>query len=244
MVPLQRRTVLLGAAGLATALAGCNGFGGGSRETSRTGSPPDEMVDGGPLSGSTSEPPIHGLRTDGDRPPVWFDDPDNPNDGRTMPHPGNRFLDATVVDDVETGGHISVAERIDRAPIDEFLAETDFDRETVYLQRFLVRDCFEVELCHVWWAPTRIRTDYTTLLRPYDERCGVDEHVYEIRFIRLPVALDADRVRSFASSIGTGTCEGQSGEAEAVGRSDGSPADRSVLAGRGGSGSTDPGAER
>lgn len=244
MVPLQRRAVLLGAAGLISALAGCNGFGGGSSESSRTASPPGERVNGGPMSGSTSNAPIHGLRIDSDRPPVWFDDPDDPNDGRRTPRPGNRILDATVIDSATRGGYIAVADRLDRGPITEFLDATDFDRETVYLQRLLVRDCFEVELCQVWWSPTRIRTDYSTLLRPHDERCAVDEHVYEIRFIRLPAALEASRVNSFASSIGTGTCDSRSGGAEAVARSEGSSAGRSEPARRSGPIPTDRGAEQ
>jgi len=60
----------------------------------------------------------------------------------------------------------------------------------------------------VSWQSDSVDSDYTQRLRPYDEHCAADAHVFESRLIRLPVALDADAVNSYSSSIGgSGRCD-------------------------------------
>ena len=87
------------------------------------------------------------------------------------------------------------------------LPKSDFDTETVFLESVPVEECYRLQLCRIGWQSSEIRTDYTRVLRPYDEACAVDTTVYESRFVRLPTVLDADAVRSFQTSVsGSGHC--------------------------------------
>jgi hypothetical protein len=107
-------------------------------------------------------------------------------------------------------------ERAERLQVDHpdsreaqsFLDETDFDGQTVYVQTRQVQECYRLKLCSVAWHPDEIETDYTRILRPYDERCAADDTVFESRLIRLPAALDENSVNSFSTSIGgSGRCD-------------------------------------
>jgi len=201
MAPATRRTLLTGAAGLAAALAGCSGHG-SSGGTTRTAPRDDE-----PASGSVTDPETLLVRVDTDRAPIWLAD-----DGRPTPAEHDRWRDSIVVDGSRTD-RIEVADAVDGDRVDSFLAATDFDAETVYLEMGEVQECFELHLCRVGWSATRISTDYARLSRPYTAHCEVDEWVVEARLIRIPDALDADDVNGYSSSIGTGVCDRQAGHA-------------------------------
>ena len=131
-----------------------------------------------------------------------------------------------LVDSQSKGQRLIVADGEDGDTVSSFIAETDFTNETVYLETNQVKECFRLKLCHVSWQPSKVETDYTQQLRPYDERCAVEKHVFESRLIRLPVALDRESVNSFGSHIsGSGRCnptggpraEGSSGRNGSVG---------------------------
>ena len=205
MVSPTRRTFLHGAAGLATALAGCSGLIDGSADSTRT-APRDGSSDA-PASGSVTDPASLLLRVDTDRPPIWLARPDSETGGRPTASERDRWREAIVVDDSARADRISVVDTVDREQVESFFAATDFAAETVYVEMGVVEECFRLDLCHISWTPTEISTDYTRRSRPYTERCEVDEWVIEARLIRVPDVIEADNVNSYSSSIGTGACD-------------------------------------
>lgn len=94
----------------------------------------------------------------------------------------------------------------DDSELSAFIAATDFERETLYLEPRQIEQCYRLSLCFVSWEDTEIQTAYGRRLRPYDERCAADRTATEARLIRLPVALDADEINSFGTSIRSGRC--------------------------------------
>jgi len=227
MVPPTRRALLHGAAGLAAALAGCGGLLDGSAESTRT-APRDGR--GGSTSGSETNPESLPLRVDADRPPIWFAESSGGDAGRPTASDRDRWRDSFVVDDSGRAERVGVAESADRERVESFLAATDFEAETVYVETSQVEACFRLDLCRVGWTPTEISTDYARRSRSYTERCEVDEWVFEARLIRIPDALDADSVNGYSSSIGTGACDRRRGRAE--GASGGGPGPASESGGR------------
>jgi hypothetical protein len=222
MVPTTRRALLHGAAGLATALAGCTGLLDGSADSTRTA--PRDDSGGGHASGSVTDPETLLFRVDTDRPPIWLANSDGESDTRPTASERDRWRDSLVVDDSARADRLRVADTVDRERVESFFAGTDFAAETVYVEMNEVEECFRLDLCHVGWTPNRISTDYSWRSRPYTERCAVDQFVIEARLIRIPDAVDADDVSSYSSSIGTGTCDRRRGHAQGSGRANRSSA--------------------
>lgn len=218
MVPPTRRALLFGAAGLATTLAGCSGLLDGSAESSHT--PPRDGNNGGPASGSVTDPETLLLRVATDRPPIWLATSNSEASGRPTASERDRWRDSIIVDDTARADRLSVVDTVDREQVESFLGATDFATETVYVEMGAVEECFRLDLCHISWTPTEISTDYTRRTRPYTERCEVDEWVTEARLIRIPDALEADNVNGYSSSIGTGACDRRRGRAEGEGGTD------------------------
>lgn len=225
MVPPTRRALLHGAAGLTTALAGCSGLLGGEDESTRT-IPADEPDDG-PESGSVTDPETLQVRVDTDRPPIWLAESNGDADGRPTASERERWRDAIIVDESARIDRIGVAETVDRNRVESFLAATDFETETVYIEMGAVEACFRLEFCQVSWTPTELSTDYARRSRPYTERCAVDEWVIEAWLIRIPDAIDADDVNGYSSSTGSGACDRGRGRAEGeIGRDSASDSER------------------
>jgi hypothetical protein len=86
-----------------------------------------------------------------------------------------------------------------------FLRETDFDSETVYVERHLVGECYRHQLCWVRWTEEKIETDYARVLRDADVACEADTRVAVTNLLRLPVALDPEEISSYSSG-GGGSC--------------------------------------
>ncbi|MEF8843531.1 MAG: hypothetical protein V5A62_18220 [Haloarculaceae archaeon] len=212
MVPPTRRALLHGAAGLATGLAGCSGLLDDSAESTRT--VPRDGSNGGPASGSVTDPETLLLRVATGRPPIWLATSNSEDSGRPTASERDRWRDSIVVDDTPRADRLSVVDTADREQVELFFGATDFATETIYVEMGAVEECFRLDLCHVSWTPTEISTDYTRQSRPYTERCAVDEWVIEARLIRIPDALEADDVNSYSSSIGTGACDRRQGRAE------------------------------
>lgn len=211
MVPPTRRALLHGAAGLATGLAGCSGLFDGSAESTRTA--PRDGSNGGPASGSVTDPETLQLRVATDRPPIWLTKSNSEDSGRPTASERDRWRDSIIVDDTARADRLSVADTVDREQVESFLGATDFAVETVYVEMGVVEECFRLDLCHISWTPTEISTDYSRQSRPYTGRCEVDELVIEARLIRIPYALEADNVNGYSSSIGTGACDRRQGRA-------------------------------
>lgn len=210
MVPLTRRTLLSGAVGLATALAGCSDLQDGADESTRN-VPHDDGPDG-PSAGSATDPETHLVRVNTERPPIWLTDADD--DGQPTVSQRNRWRDHIIVDDSARADRISVADAVDRERVESFLTATDFDAETVYIEMGAVQECFRLKLCRIGWSSTEVSTDYTRQARPYTAHCEVREAVIEARLIRIPDPINADDVTSYSSSIGTGVCDRQHTRAE------------------------------
>jgi len=221
MVPPTRRALLHGAAGLTTALAGCSGLLDGSAESTRT-VPRDgnDGNEGGPGSGSVTDPETLLLRVDTDRAPIWLAKSNSEAGGRPTASERDRWRESIVVDDSDRADRLSVVDTVDRERVESFLAATDFTAETVYVEMGAVEECFRLDLCHISWTPTEISTDYTRRTRSYTERCEVDEFVIEARLIRIPDAIEADDVNGYSSSVGTGACDRRQGRAEGEGGAD------------------------
>jgi hypothetical protein len=212
MVLPTRRALLHGAAGLATGLAGCSGLLDGSAESTRT-APPYES-NGGPASGSVTDPETLLLRVATDRPPIWLATSNSEDSGRPTASERDRWRESIIVDDTARADRLSVADTVDREQVESFFTATDFAVETVYVEMGEVEECFRLDLCHISWTPTKISTDYTRQSRPYTERCEVDELVIEVRLIRIPDVIEADDVNSYSSSVGTGACDRRQGRAQ------------------------------
>jgi hypothetical protein len=212
MVPPTRRALLHGAAGLTTALAGCSGLLDGSTESTRTA--PRDGSGGGPGSGSVTDPETLLVRVDTDRPPIWLARPNSEAGGRPTASERDRWRESIVIDDTARADRLDVVENVDREQVESFLAATDFEVETVYVEMGAVEECFRLDLCHIGWTPTEISTDYTRRTRSYTERCAVDEWVIEARLIRIPDDVEADDVNTYSSSVGTGACDRGQGRAE------------------------------
>lgn len=201
-----RRTLLQLATAAAAGLAGCGQFVGESTRSSHSSSSSDEVTL--PDDRSAPNPPMVHLRSDSATPPIEFEANETRDIDASMRRgPTVRFSNE-LIDTSSKAEDVSVGDGFDRERVSSFVAETDFDSETLYLESKRVRECFELHLCGISWNTDRVRTHYVRSLRPYDEQCTVDAWVTESRLIRLPVALDADSVSSYGSSTsGSGSCD-------------------------------------
>ncbi len=204
MVPLTRRRLLHVATAITGGLAGCSRFTGGEGSSTRSVSSEGSAA---PDADALTDPPM--VRRRAAETPIRLGDADR----ETGASPGGDRRSSLhryeVIDAQSTADRLAVADGIDGQAVSSFVSETDFDGETLYLETISVEECFRLRLCKISWQSSKIQTDYVRPLRPYDERCTADEHVIESRLIRLPVALDADAVTSYGSSIsGRSRCDG------------------------------------
>jgi hypothetical protein len=193
MVPeaLTRRAALAGAAALLTGLAGCE-----------TDTSPDDPT---PSSGTRTDPAHVMLRNPAGEPVVSVPPDEDPLETgtQTPERPVHGFVASS--DDLEALSFADV-EGVERAR--EFLATTSFDAETVFYEQGRVAECRRRTLCYVSWTPGSIETDYADVLRPATVECSTDADDALTTFIRIPEALDPDRISSYSSghSRGAGGC--------------------------------------
>lgn len=197
---LESTAALLGA----SALAGC----GGSSEASSTGR---EGPNAEPPGDARTDLPHVSLRNP-ERAPIVFRESesptDEPNDGETARLDDWRHFLVVDADDAESLSFADV-DGVDEAR--RLLDETDFESESVYVERHAIAECYERELCWVRWTESRVETDYARILRDADEACGADAKDVVTTLVRLPAALDPDEVQSYGSSSG-GACRTPDGE--------------------------------
>ena len=191
------RRALLSAATAATtsvALAGCSGT--SSSESSVESAP--EAVDGG----LGDPPPYAYLRGDTDLALVWrAPDGESRREARRDPRP-------LVVDSQSRADDLAYADVDGADAVREFVADADFDAETVYVDQREVPSCYRLELCGASWTSTDVDLAYSRVGLAYDVPCEADAEVIEARFLRLPDALSHEDVTSMGSSTGTGGCAG------------------------------------
>ena len=206
-----RRGFLRSAAALAGAgaVAGC----GGTAESSGTAvSDPDAR----PPNDAVTDPASVVLRAPRDRPALRAgDDTGSGDEAAEWRH--------DLVTDAGTAASLSIADVDGAAAARRLLAETDFDAETVYVERHVVGECYTHQLCWVRWTDERIETSYARVLRDADVACSADARVGVTHLIRLSTALDPDRVSRFSSSSGgSGRCRAQTGTEPADSTGEGS----------------------
>lgn len=199
MVPSTRRGLLSATVGAAAALAGCGTLAGDAGRAERATEPADG-ADPGP--NSVTDPPTLRLRGGENRPPVWIRDPDG--EPRRTARPGDVDVVSDLITSRETADRVRT-DGVDTDAVADFLADTDFERESVLLQLIRLKECYTVSLCSVSWSDDGIDTDYGRELRPYDERCRAEAFTYEIRLIRIPAPFD-DPIGGFGTGISSSAC--------------------------------------
>jgi hypothetical protein len=214
MFPLTRRRLLYVATAITGGLAGCSRFTGGEASSTRSVSSDGAAV---PESDTVTDPPMVHRRAA--VPPIRLTDPDSDHTETPQRESSPRLNQYEVIDSQSRARRLTITDGMDGDELSSFVSATNFDSETLYLETQQVKECFRLQLCYVSWQSKKIQTDYTRTLRPYDESCTVDEHVFESRLVRLPVALDAESINSYGSSIsGSGRCN-RSGSARSEGAS-------------------------
>lgn len=216
MPRFTRRRALQTAVGLAAGLAGCNdtGDGDGSSTPAADRRPDDEHV--------AHDPEHVTLRAAdyelGDR-LAWFVDPEaRPTDGGTVEW-SDRVAGGLVADrataETLTVDEAAVAEtEFSDSPeaVRAFVAETDFDRETLYLDHHLTDECYRLVLCYVSWADREVETRYGRFLRDHDVACEADVRDGQLTLVRIPAALDPEQYESGGTGVSNGQCFPSPGE--------------------------------
>ncbi|WP_135823660.1 hypothetical protein [Halorussus ruber] len=120
----------------------------------------------------------------------------------------------TLVADEESADELVFAdvEGVERAR--QFLVDTDFGTETVYVEQTELGECYARELCWVRWTESAIETSYRDGYRDADVACDTGEDDVVALLVRLPVALDSDQIRRFSSNSGSGGCRTHTSEEE------------------------------
>ncbi|MFC4549679.1 MULTISPECIES: hypothetical protein [Halorussus] len=205
MVPRTRRCVLHGAAALLGGLAGCGRSMHG--ETTATRSVPPDRED------AESVPDHLVLRNTVERPPVWFApettaaSADGSSAGAASGGERERRDDRGFVADAETAARLRFADVDGAEEAEQFVNETDYRTETVYVESRPVRECFTLELCNVEWASDDIHTQYGSYYRAADVSCRADAKDTVSTLIRIPEALDPSNVRSHGSGWSSNGCQ-------------------------------------
>jgi hypothetical protein len=201
MEPTTRRQLLTAITVAAGGVAGCLGAtssSGRSSESSTEGRrsdiPDDQLA---------TDPPRVIRRSESTQPAIRPPDSEDDSEASRPRHRGHHTT-PTLIDTESTAQQLIVDG--DDSELSAFVSATEFETETLFLQTNPVDDCFELTLCYVSWHEDQITTDYSRVVRPYEDRCSGDRTVLESWLIRLPVALDADSINSFGSSTGGGRC--------------------------------------
>ncbi|WP_202935131.1 hypothetical protein [Halorussus amylolyticus] len=88
----------------------------------------------------------------------------------------------------------------------KFVANTDFDAETLYVETRPVGECQTLELCSVTWSDTDIDTQYGGGYRDADVSCDADARVSVSTLIRIPERIDPEHVNSHGSGWSSSGC--------------------------------------
>ncbi|WP_311170484.1 hypothetical protein [Halobellus ordinarius] len=200
---LTRRRLIQAAAALgATALAGCGGSSSASGSTR-------EVPAAGPPDDALNDPPHVSLRQSELKPIVVTES--TPTDDTETGTGAETIAEADkwhqiLVADAETAESLTIADVDGAESARQFIAETDFDAETVYVERHVTPECYERRLCWINWTESRIETEYARVLRDADVACEADAEDVLTTLIRIPAALDPDSVQRYSSGGGGGPC--------------------------------------
>jgi hypothetical protein len=198
-MPSTRRRVLRSAVCLLGALAGCNGESSSEPTATPTANAPPSD---GPPSDALSDPPRLTLRKPDSGLVVTRGDAESTDDHR------DRFF---VVAEAETAASLSFAPVDGVADARQFVADTDFESESVYVDQRPVPECYRRRLCWIRWTEVEVETSYARTLRDADVACEADAEDVVATFVRLPAVLSG--VSRFHSSSGGGPCRPAEGRA-------------------------------
>jgi hypothetical protein len=211
MPSTTRRRALHGAAALLAGVAGCSG------ESSSSSGYPSEAT-----GRVAVDPASYRLRNPDRGPVVWTGPRPTTDAGAERRRYDDHFFVARTADAADAAD-VSVADVPGADGARGFLADTDYDDATVYVEQWLVGECFTPELCHVRWSRTDIDTSYSRRYRDVDVACGADARDTLAVLIRLPEPFDPSEVSGYGSSRGSASCERRN---ERVGRRRDGDADR------------------
>jgi len=217
MPRLTRRRALQVAVGLAAGLAGCPdgdtdaGRGSAGRPAGSPTQPVPTVADDRAV-----DPEYVTLRADEsdyDHPLAWFvpDPDDRPTAGATV-DPSDRQIGGLIADEA-TAATLTFSDRAVETDASagvetarQFVAETDFDGETLLVDRYPVEACYRLVLCYVAWADGEVEVRYGRFLRGADVACESGERDSQVALARLPVALDPDEFEMGSTGVASGRC--------------------------------------
>jgi len=219
MSPTTRRRALQGAVGLLGALAGCSDIGAGpdpDADEQRTATPPARE----PNDRGATVPEHIALRSTARQRPrsvLSFarDAEAVPSDGGTVPESDRRhggLIASRAVAETVTVDRDRLADSdLSASPeaVREFLDATDFETQTVYVDRWPVEECYRLELCAAGWEGDKVDTQYGRVIRPYDARCEAGVRVSRVTLIRFDAALDPDEFSGSSSGVHGDGCGGR-----------------------------------
>lgn len=202
MVSRTRRRFLHSTAALLTGLAGCG--------QSPTGGPPTDSRPRGETVEQNFE--SYTLRNTTEKPPVWFredraDSTTADATADTTAEPPQNARNRGFVASEESVGGLRFADVTGADEARQFVSDTDFDAETLFVESRPVAACRTLELCHVTWSDTDIDTQYGSYYRDADVACQTDTKEAVSMLIRIPEVVDPDEVRSYGSGWSSNGCQ-------------------------------------
>ncbi|WP_277554041.1 hypothetical protein [Halobaculum limi] len=174
-------------------MAGCNGSNSGGGRGTSTGGGRRQRFD------PDSVLPHRRLRAASDDLLLWDSTVASDGDSTRRRRP-------TFIASRETADQIEFADLDGAADARAFLAETAFDAETIYVERYPVRACYTLQLCGVSWTETSIDTEFGRILRDADVACEADARESTAWLIRIPEVLDPDRITNYGSGSSSRSC--------------------------------------
>ncbi|EMA05206.1 hypothetical protein C439_00365 [Haloferax mediterranei ATCC 33500] len=168
-----------------------------------------ETASESPATGG-SVPSHYALRHTDDDPSILL--PDEPRRTKTATSstqagvPPKVAQERGFVTSTETAEQMWFADVDGAAEARQFVADTDFDSETIYVEFQQVRECFTLELCSVTWSESDIHTQYGSHYRSSDVSCQTDTKGGASWLIRIPEVLDPDGIHSYGSGWSSGGC--------------------------------------
>ena len=196
MSPRTRRQTLRGAAALLAAFAGCSGTS-SDRSNDEPHYPENVELD----------PETYSLRNPGGGPVVRrrsesTTEGENGDDGGESPS----FRGYWFVASSEDAKDLVYADVAGADEARRFVAATDFDEETIFVQQRSVGECYRLELCYVGWSGTEIWTEFGRRYRDADVACEVGAESAVAILVRIPDVIDPERNHGFGFGVRSGGC--------------------------------------
>jgi hypothetical protein len=196
MVPPTRRRAIRGvAASLLGALAGC-----------ATDTSPDFDAPTGPQNVETDPAHLMFRHPTGERPVRVAESQETERRPGPTAEDRRQAARSGVVASPETAALLRFADVEGATAARQFVENTDFSAETLYVDHSPVAECYRLHLCAVAWAPGEIDVQYTRRYRDWDVACGVDSEDAVACLIRVPAVLDPGEVSQFGSGYRSGAC--------------------------------------